>query len=263
MYDADDYVISRGGVTLKGTPLKGADPATFRHLYGHWSADRRSVYWSTFRRTKIDAASFEPLNDVWGRDADAVYMTTGKPLAGVKPTEFRVYDSGVQTFHALRISHPSIQGYGGDSRRVFFHQETYAGAREVKGADPATLVNLGAGYARDDSKVFFEHRRVRGADPRSFHLPRRFYAADRAAVYRAGHVLEGADPQSFVVLGPGDIRQFARDRHGYYDGPRRTTRERYIEALTEEERSLRDHRAKVKSGEFDEEFQMQMVDFRP
>jgi hypothetical protein len=261
VYVAADYSVVDKIVLLRGTPVRGADAATFQHLSGPWSRDQKSVFWSVFRLTKPDPESFVALNPVWGKDRKAAYLSSGKPLVGADASTFRVFDAGVMPTGGPELSHPSQGGFAGDHKRVFFHQCTYPSGWELKKADPATFVSLGHRYARDRTAVFFEQRMVKSADPRSFFVINHFYAADEKSVFYAGRLIKDADPHSFVLLWDWH-GMAARDRNTYYDGGSPVPRSAYVERVQSNMSFLKDHEAKVESGWFDDYYRKLMVDYR-
>jgi hypothetical protein len=247
MFQQRHYAITPDAVTLRDIVLSGADPSTFRHVHGYWSRDDRRVFWGTRRVTKIDAATFQPFNDIWARDAGAVYTATGKPVKDADPTTFRALDAGLDEDTFL---HPGRmpQGFGADRDRVWFHNATYPGAWQVKGADPATFVSMGYCYGRDGRHVYHEQKIVEGADPRSFRLyGSTGYAADHAAVFSRGRIVEGADAHTFALVHGA----MSRDLHRYYSGARPATVEQYLQILELEAAHLQGHLTDVRSGAFD------------
>ena len=262
MYVADDYTITDKAVLLRGRPLRGADPRTFRHLYSFWSRDAGAVFFQTYRRTKPDPATFEPLNHVWGRDARAAYASSGKPVAGARAAAFRAFDVGLSAVGEAGFDYASFGGFAGDDAAVFYHRATDPGGRRVVGADPATFRSLGHFYGQDATSVFFEHAPVRGAVSRSFHVINETFAADERSVFFAGRKLDGADPRTFMLLWDR-IGRAARDRHRYYSGPRVVTREQYAQSLRKDAAGLTAHAAEVESGAFDDQFKELRVDAPP
>ena len=261
MYTDQDYVVSEGTVVLRGTVIKRAEPTSFRRLYGSWSRDRRSVYWSIFRRNKINVDSFEPLNEIWGRDDRFAYPASGKPILGVDPKTFRTFDAGFISDGAPSLLHPSKEGFAGDANRVFFFNATYPSAWEVKGANAEAFVSLGARYGRDHTSVFYEQRIVKHAKPRSFRLIGLCgYAADDERVYFGGKSIDGADARSFVILWCSTLMA-ARDARAYYYSGRPSSHEDYITLLEADAKNRQQHLAEVESGEFDNYFSKCMIEF--
>ena len=252
MFRPSDYTLTKTSVELRGVKLPRANPATFRHVTGSWSCDDKSVFWACYRLSKIDAATFEPFNELFCRDRSAVYSSAGMPLKDVNPDEFRAFDSGVIDNGAPGVHFPMHQGYGGDSKRVFIHVATYSASPEIKGADPASFVSLGFGYARDKENVYYERNKIKGALADSIHLIGcHGYAADYASVYYEGRPVEGADPNTFALL---HTTIAARDVHRYYLCGRPATIEEYLKFVRDDIAQLEQHITYIQSGEFESHF---------
>jgi len=250
MFSAREYTVEADAVSLCGVTIKGADPASFRHVHGSWSRDRKSVYWRVRRIPKADPESFEPLNEIWCRDRATVYTCTGRPVPGARAAAFRALDAGLNPKEGRASATP--EGYGADAKSVWFHNATYPSAWGVKGADPATFVVVAFNYARDARAVYYEQRRVAGAIPRSFRVVGAAgYAADEASVFFEGKKLPGADPATFKLL----EADFARDRHRYYSlFGRPSTQDEYVKALSEMAAELKRHAKEVRAGAFETDF---------
>jgi hypothetical protein len=211
--------------------------------------------------SKIESATFEPLNNLWAKDGVAVYTATGKPVAGADLKTFRVCDAGLdeQTF---MTPGPMPQGYAADRSNVWFHNATYPSAWRLKNANPSSFSSLGFGYGSDRTSIYHEQRRIRGADPRAFRLyGRSGYAADQSTVYYDGMPIEGADPFSFVLVW-SSFMYAARDRNRYYLGGQAKSAGEYLTFLKTEVDGLREHMREVASGAYEEHFQQCLPVFR-
>lgn len=184
--------------------------------------EKRGAEWhfQGVRLTEVEDATFEPLDDYFGRDArQAYYCTTdrrakelftvkrarGVALSGVAPGDFRV----------LR------NRYARDSKRIFFEETPFP----VQ--DLASFEVLEYLFARDRQTGYYARQPVPGSDGPSFAGLDSHYARDKAAVYHGDIVperessrvvitrLSGADPASFTPLDDG----YARDAgQAYYRG---------------------------------------------
>ncbi|MBJ7339725.1 MAG: DKNYY domain-containing protein [Mycolicibacterium sp.] len=95
--DADYYLFTKDGQTVQvnGTPIVGADPATFRVLTGGYAQDGRGTYYFTGRIGEADAASFEVLDGSFARDARRAYWM-GRPIPGADGATFRVLNANFE-----------------------------------------------------------------------------------------------------------------------------------------------------------------------
>jgi hypothetical protein len=143
--------------------LSGADPKTFKALNVFYALDAVSVF---FKGSKIDGAdtrSFHASSEK-ACDKDRLYYS-GRPLnAGSSEN---------------KIDHPDL--FMTDDKAVYYESET------VPSADPATILFLGQGYAKDRRHVWYQCEVLVGADPASFEAGRDWGEAhDRHGTYWYG-----------------------------------------------------------------------------
>ena len=185
------------------------DPASFEALdegwYEQWSQvhyigyarDAKRVYFGERPRVvaNADAASFEVLPHLYGRDRNHVFRE-GTLLANADPATFQLV----------------ADTYAKDRERVFFLDRT------IEGADPETFRLLDEFLAIDARQVYDRGRAVIGADPLTFEpIAGTSLAADRQHVFVSGALQPKVDRSSFEHLG----HDYYADRHGVYCGVER------------------------------------------
>ncbi|MET0208877.1 MAG: DKNYY domain-containing protein [Burkholderiaceae bacterium] len=216
--------------------LAACDGGSYHRVDAQWAH-------GDFRFAPQDTASFQPLGDRFAHDARRGYCD-GAEIAGSDGASFTV-----------------VADHEARDRYHVYHCDTYRKGQEywtvshlritrIEGADPATYVSLGHGYARDQRRVYAEgtaftvrdaasfepleggyardpqrgyHALVelRGSHGPSFRVLGRGYAADAKHVWHLGEPVAGADPASFVAdesrEGPAD----ANDKSGAWHAGRR------------------------------------------
>ncbi|MFC2162941.1 DKNYY domain-containing protein [Candidatus Altiarchaeota archaeon] len=84
--------------------------------------------------------------------------------------------------------------------------------KNITGADPASLRDLGGGYAADKDRVYWQGQVIRDADPASFYRllyqkngssrsPQTSYSMDKDRIYYERQALKGIRPQNFKYYG--------------------------------------------------------------
>lgn len=211
-----------------GTPVPGADAASFTPLDEHHARDRTRVYYArtyrdgreyfTVRHARIlpvegaDPATFRSLGRDYARDARTIYH---------EGERMPVRD--VATFELLD------DGFARDRFTAYYYRAEIAGSE-----GGVAFVPLDLHHARDTKHVYFadivgENGRavprvaaLAGAEPASFKALERGYALDRTHVWYRGKAVGGADPATFAVLPVEPDRPDAEDaRATYDDGERR------------------------------------------
>jgi hypothetical protein len=248
-------VNSSGLVLVNGNaPFPGADPKTFQLLGDGfakdnthiWRYDDQGVHNETVLAQKVDVPSFAVLNNSYVKDKNGVYQGDLYNLQGGAPLKLM---SGVDTNTAVALDNDNIkdashaydftgamfskivdvktlvslgQNSNGDSHWFKDSVHVYAGDGEiVPYADPATFKDLGMGYGKDKSHVFYDDdvttfvststpstgSIVAGADLNSFVVVGNSYpyAKDNTHVYAGGKVLQYADPATFAQVGDSNF----------------------------------------------------------
>jgi hypothetical protein len=229
-----DYAKDAKHVFLMGTPLEGADPATFKviSLDPPYARDSQRVYYNGSLITGAQTDSFQILGSSgnYARDSQQVYYQ-GQPLTGAQSETFKVlskddalYRYAADSIHVY-FNDQVLEGALPDSFEVLVkpgavftyardQQRVYQGDQVITGADPQTFQVLGDGeYSKDAKQVYDSTASVlSGADVATFELLSDGYAKDAKQVYWSGLSIDGADPATFKVQnGKG------RDKNGCYD----------------------------------------------
>ncbi|MGH9409817.1 MAG: DKNYY domain-containing protein [Vicinamibacterales bacterium] len=166
-----------------------------------------------------DVASFEGLNDEYGKDKNRAYYDD-KPIVGALPASFvalstryakdtdRVYCYGKAIAGALPASFATLQtDWAKDSDHVYYDCD------RVDGADPASfVVSSHDGIGEDKSDIFDHSIAFKVCDRKSFHWLSGEWAVDDKCAYNGPFKLPGAHPKTFVVLDDS----FAKDDEHVY-----------------------------------------------
>lgn len=175
------------------TPVPGADPLSFEPISADSpiSRDANDFYYGSTPAGVRDLRAFELLDSsgtpgvVWGREPSAFYVGTSRtPITG---TAAFADLGGGYTRDAANVFYKGEAIAGADpasfSVRIYKDDatkgDTYVVARDRRHfytggtptldvADGDTFEELGRGYARDASRVYFLSRVVEGADPATF-----------------------------------------------------------------------------------------------
>lgn len=164
-----------------------------------------------FEVNEADLATFEILNNTYGKDKNNVYRY-GKILPSRDARTFKL------------VEKESYQ-YSKDKNHVYYKDEI------IPIADPNYFVILDywTGYTKDDKHVFHEYTIIKGADPATVKVPEgqsssyitgmNYYLQDAYHVYYKGEKIEGADPHTFeFILDPRTATTYAKDKfHVFYE----------------------------------------------
>ncbi len=133
------YAIKDGVVLWGRHPIPQADPATFQSLGGDWGRDARHVYVQA-KVKKIDIATFEFLNPVFVKDANAAYDGRGASRGQMRKRLRRLTPAFLFPVKSLRRPGPVC--YARHCNAVYFHDQMFGRATALRGADPKTFVSL-------------------------------------------------------------------------------------------------------------------------
>ena len=157
-----------------------------------------------------DAASFEPLNEVFARDRQRGYFR-GLAIEGSEGASFQALGP-----HDAR-----------DRSRVW-HAETYRKGQEywairhvrvfaIEGADPASYRVLADDYSADHRRAYFEGRPFPVRDAGSFSVLAGGFTRDRERGYYDRIEIAGSDGATLAMLDDRDASH-ARDQRRAYHG---------------------------------------------
>lgn len=122
------------GMRTAGTPVSELDTACYAIIDNKVQHVSSGAYLGTSAETFQDLSAYEVDDLCYGRDADYVYFGS-EVIEGVDPETFRFL--GTEGFYTT------------DESRV------YAGATPIQYADPKNFTDLGQGYAKGKSTVFY------------------------------------------------------------------------------------------------------------
>jgi hypothetical protein len=183
--------------------ITACDGPPYRRSGGQW----------TYRGTAFTPqhpASFEALDERFARDQLRGYCR-GALIADSDGASFSVV-SETEARDRLRV----------------YHCDTYRKAQEywsiqhlrivpIAGADAATYVSLGKGYARDKARVYADGIPFQVRDPASFEPLDGDFARDAERGYYARQEIPGSHGPSFETIDTRDVA-YARDRANAYYG---------------------------------------------
>lgn len=141
--------------------IKGADPATLRHLGGNYAADARHVYFEMCQMDGADSRSFKILERGFSADAGHVFFKC-LPIEGADPASFRILNDD----------------YSADKQQCYFM------GYPLPGADPKSLVIIDKFYAKDAKHVWINGKPIEGADPATFEVENGSAGKSRDAKHR-------------------------------------------------------------------------------
>lgn len=87
--------------------------------------------------------------------------------------------------------------------------------KTVAGADPETFRQIGEGFGKDKSRVFYKWNEIPGADPATFEQLQWAYSKDANRVYLFTCALENARPDTFTLLNDSWSTDGQRVYHGH------------------------------------------------
>lgn len=199
------------------TELKKADGRTFEPLNHIWARDKDHVFVLSTMLRSADRATFRVLNELFAKDAHNVFHLEGK-LKGADP----------QTFEAFPADLESLCSFAKDKDHVYFQCYSVGKPCVVRGADPNTFRPLAHNFGMDDSSVFCGTGKLKGADIKHWRMLEAGYSRDQKTVYYFSQPIPEADPETFEVL---PVEYFARDRMNYYRYADITTRDEFAAKL--------------------------------
>ncbi len=218
-------------------PIVGADPQTFKILNANYTKDANHVWNRGNPISNADTATFIVSGELWAKDKNNVYHWD-KIISGADTTTFVALDDdhGKDAIHAFdpfgnvfsQIADvSSLTSVNGFWLKDKFHVYTSNG-QILDQADSITFADLGSGYGRDVSHIFYGNTGTFGsgkgniipeADLTSFIVVADNYGKDNAHIFSIGKVLSGADVNTFARV--GESTYFKDKSHVWYrgDGP--------------------------------------------
>lgn len=213
-------------------PIVGADPQTFKVLNANYTKDAGHVYYRGNLMPNADTITFVALGELWAKDKNNVYHR-GTIISGADTATFVALDDdhGKDATHAFdpfgnafkQIADvSSLTSVSSFWLKDKLHIYTSNG-QILDQADPATFADLGLGYGKDASHIFYGNTGTFGslkgniipeADPASFVVVADNYGKDNAHIYSIGKMLQDADVNTFTRI--GDSIYFKDKSHIWY-----------------------------------------------
>ncbi len=197
-------------VHWRGRPIAGADPDSFEPLNDVWSRDAARVYCQD-KRMKADRATFSALSRIYAKDKDHVYEYS-RVVRGADASSFEVLRPEPEP-----EDESLCREYARDREYVYHKVLTVGKVSVVRGACPTTFRAAGCGFGLDREAVFFELYRLPKCDPASWRHLGSGYSRDRERVYYGQRLIVGADAATFEVLPGGLFGVWARDARRFYE----------------------------------------------
>jgi len=166
-FKGSEFAVDRQRVYYRGTPLDGADAASFQHLRASYWADKNRVYYFDDPLPGSDPATFRFLRYFWTRDAHNVY-SGADPVNPKDLATFRVIDAN----------------WAQDAQ--WYYPAYYGHHVPIKELDYATFRIIKGGWAKDCCRVYYFDRVVEGADPATFEALNNVRGRDKAYYYLTG-----------------------------------------------------------------------------
>lgn len=208
---------------LEAYPFYELRNGEFHYMLLNWDeAGNLDEEWVAF--PGIDLTSLEVLNSLYFMDEKNVYYFGMLPrkVEGADPSSFEVFghdemydakDANSVYIEYLAVDEAAIQQvdehYWTDGVNVFtpLGYSTYP-ERILEGADGASFVSLGGGFAKDARQVYSKClvwegmcvSSIIGADPASFELMDSGFSKDVSGVYFYTHTIDQANPNHFKLL---------------------------------------------------------------
>lgn len=202
------YWLNDGKVVWKRSTVKDADVESFRYYAGGWARDKNRCYRQHSPLRDADPTSFRALNFTFYTDGSSVWVLGGK-IKEADASTFEVCDDGAQ---GLGPGVVVPYSYGKDKTRVFYYD--FDGKPTwVRKASPATFESLNDGhFAKDDSFVFCGSATIPKAKVKYWSKIGEYYSKDDKRVYYFNRTVENADTASFQCLD----RYWAKDTSRCY-----------------------------------------------
>ncbi len=200
------------------TVIEGADPGTYEEIDYNWAKDAKH-YFYVDSIVDVDYTSFVVLNKLFAKDQEMVYLIKSTSLkktsidaASVEKLDdyyildknclyyFNEYEDGEVVDTLIAIPYKDVkdisileQGY------LIVKDKVYCNNEEMDQVDVASFRVLNPGqYAMDKSSVYYIGKKIKGADPESFEIMEySYYSKDKNHVYADGKIIKGADAKTF------------------------------------------------------------------
>ena len=213
------YEKKNDAVYFKDYPIRSADYATFEGLNDVFGKDKHGGYYRGIPLSDSDGASFIALDDHYAKDKASVFFCDN--YIDFKLFETRRKDKIVPIIGADAGSFvviPNAYTYAKDNRRVYYKGEGFA-VQDVASYQPLDYL-----FGRDKLAGYAQLKPIPGSHGPSFAVISAQFAVDKQHAYYAWSVVDGsarpgisvikaADPASFTAVG----LYYATDKtHAFY-----------------------------------------------
>lgn len=195
-------------------PIRGADAASFEPLNEIWARDKKHIFVYDTVLRGADVSSFQILNMLYAKDDSMAYYSYGR-IKDADPSTFIALDDGVRN---TPYNWKSYGGFASDGTNIYHYDLTVGKPSLLRGADPDTFEVLSSSFARDCKFVFHKHTKLPRANPETIKVLGFNYARDSSRVYYINRLIKGADPSTFVeepdgkgILGADKYHSYERD----------------------------------------------------
>lgn len=193
--------------------LEDADPETYEQLNYDFAKDKNFIFRNNEKMQGVDYESFDVVNSQFCKDKNGVYYywyqqplyrTEVNVSQVVDLAYFCIRDDEYVYIHTDNIdldikdrivripfkNADQIQFYN-DNSIVKIDDNIYYKGKILEKANASTLEEIGYGYVKDDSLVFFHGQIVDGADAKTFRYNDKNYTfSDKNHVYESGEILK-------------------------------------------------------------------------
>ena len=194
------YAIVDAEVRYLGAIVDRAEVSSFTPLAFGWAKDASSVFANGRHVRGAHAASFVPLDALFGIDRESIYAGS------------TCIEGNARTIRVLG------RGYAIDDRHAHFAELRLGwlvACWTIETADPKSLTVLAHGWATDATHAYCGGHVVADADPRRLVPLTPTLATDGARVFASTRVIEHADAATFRAL---DDAHYGVDARGVFHG---------------------------------------------
>jgi hypothetical protein len=216
--------VKSGALYFGGYPAKAADAASFQPLSEFWGRDANHVFCATSVMRDADVKTFTVLNELYAKDARHAYTIKGQ-----------IKDADAASFTAVgSTQHPfdTTNGYAKDKNYVY-HTVVGGKACVMKNADPETFAAYGRGWGGDKSSVYWERFRLQGAAPADWRPVGGPHSVSGKNAYCLKKKIRGGDGRHLESLPILDIfgGLWSRDAKWYFRSDEPCDPRQYLDAF--------------------------------
>jgi DKNYY family len=203
-----------------------SDSATFVFYLSGLASDQNGCFFNALRKPKLHSKSLKSFSFAYFGDEHRICTSTAE-IKGADLLSFRALDRGFRTIQGGKAPLILIPcGYAKDKNRAYFCDG--GNAMPIAKADPSSFESLAGEFGADDRQVFHGRASLPKAHRQNWRLLGGAFSTDGVRVYSRNHIVDGADPDSFSVFSdPLDMYCYASDKHSFYGGSNRISKEEF------------------------------------